>query len=409
MKLLYFTTANNQKQYELIQQQSRVKASVATQVFESALLSGMAQAGQKKLTLRSFPMIASFPGSKLLLWGARKQTVAGGYETTWLPTVNLFGLKQLSQRCSAARAVRKWLKENQNEKDKAVLLYSVYEPIAAPVLKYCKKSGCKAYVIVPDLPRDMYKTISKNPIKAWQQKRYMRRAVACQSKFDGYIYLTEAMAQEVAPGKPYIIMEGIADTAAFPERMLPKAEKRAIMYAGAISEKYGLKNLIEAFRQAELPDAELWLFGAGEWACEAKKLAEQTQNIRYFGRVSREEVLQNEMRATLLVNVRDPQEAFTKFSFPSKTIEYMLSGTPLLTTRLPGIPSEYEPYVFFAEDNRIDTLRTLLTQLLQEDEYILSQKGAAAREFVRRGKSPCEQATELLRFVGGHHETKKTV
>lgn len=399
MKLLYFTTANNQKQYELIQQQSRVKASVATQVFESALLSGMAQAGQKELTLCSFPMIASFPGSKLLLWGARKQTVAGGYETAWLPTINLFGLKQLSQRCSAAKAVKKWLKENQSEKDKAVLLYSVYEPIAAPVLKYCKKCGCKAYVIVPDLPRDMYKTISKNPIKAWQQKRYMRRAVACQSKFDGYIYLTEAMAQEVAPGKPYIIMEGIADTAAFPERMLPKAEKRAIMYAGAISEKYGLKNLIEAFRQAELPNAELWLFGAGEWACEAKKLAEQTQNIRYFGRVSREEVLQNEMRASLLVNVRDPQEAFTKFSFPSKTIEYMLSGTPLLTTRLPGIPQDYFPHLYSIEDNEVQTICAKLQQMYALPEDVLCAAGAKAQQFIQTEKNQKIQAQRLLSFL----------
>lgn len=399
MKLLYFTTANNQKQYELIQQQSRVKASIATQVFESALLSGMAQAGQKELTLRSFPMIASFPGSKLLLWGAKKQMVAGGYETVWLPTINLFGLKQLSQRFSAAKTVRKWLKENQSEKDKAVLLYSVYEPIAAPVLKYCKKCGCKAYVIVPDLPRDMYKTISKNPIKAWQQKRYMRRAVACQSKFDGYIYLTEAMAQEVAPGKPYIIMEGIADTAAFPERMLPKAEKRAIMYAGAISEKYGLKNLIEAFRQAELPDAELWLFGAGEWACEAKKLAEQTQNIRYFGRVSREEVLQNEMRASLLVNVRDPQEAFTKFSFPSKTIEYMLSGTPLLTTRLPGIPQDYFPHLYSIEDNEVQTICAKLQQMYALPEDVLCAAGAKAQQFIQTEKNQKIQAQRLLSFL----------
>lgn len=399
MKLLYFTTANNQKQYELIQQQSRVKASIATQVFESALLSGMAQAGQKELTLRSFPMIASFPGSKLLLWGAKKQMVAGGYETVWLPTVNLFGLKQLSQRFSAAKTVRKWLKENQSEKDKAVLLYSVYEPIAAPVLKYCKKCGCKAYVIVPDLPRDMYKTISKNPIKAWQQKRYMRRAVACQSKFDGYIYLTEAMAQEVAPGKPNIIMEGIADTAAFPERMLPKAEKRAIMYAGAISEKYGLKNLIEAFRQAELPNAELWLFGAGEWACEAKKLAEQTQNIRYFGRVSREEVLQNEMRASLLVNVRDPQEAFTKFSFPSKTIEYMLSGTPLLTTRLPGIPQDYFPHLYSIEDNEVQTICAKLQQMYALPEDVLCAAGAKAQQFIQTEKNQKIQAQRLLSFL----------
>ncbi len=142
MKLLYFTTASDSKQYEAIQKQSKVKASVASQVYESALLKGMTENGDVDLTLYSFPMIAAFPGSKLLCWGARKQKIASGQRTTWLRTVNLYGLKQFSQRLSARRAVKKWLKENRDTSDKAILLYSVYEPIAKPVLKAAQKTAC---------------------------------------------------------------------------------------------------------------------------------------------------------------------------------------------------------------------------------------------------------------------------
>lgn len=400
MKILYFTTASDPAEYENIQKNSRVKASVASQVYESALLSGFAEQDRLDLTLHSFPMIAAFPGSGLLYWGARKQTTAGGFSTLWLPTVNLYGLKQFSQRLSAGAAVRRWLKENRDDPDKAILLYSVYEPIASAVLKYAKKYSIPAFVLVPDLPRDMYKTLSRDPIKAAMQKRYMKRAVACQGRFDGYIYLTQAMSEVVAPGKPYTVIEGIAETSgAVPPSTEEKSEKRVIMYAGALSERYGLKNLIEAFLKASLPEAELWIFGAGEYEAQVKRYADENKNVRYFGRVSREEVLSYERKATLLVNVRDPREEFTKYSFPSKTIDCMLSGTPLLTTRLSGIPEEYLPYLFCVENNSADTVCNILREIFALRQEALTAKGTKAQGFIVKEKNAVMQARRLLSFI----------
>lgn len=400
MKLLYFTTASDPKQYEAIQKQSKVKASVASQVYESALLKGMAGVDDLELCLYSFPMIAAFPGSKLLCWGARKQKTASGQPTTWLRTVNLFGLKQFSQRLSARRAVRKWLKENQDTSEKAILLYSVYEPIAKPVLKAAKKSNCKAFAIIPDLPRDMYKTLSRNPLMAAMQKRYMKRAVACQDQFDGYIYLTKAMREAVAPDKPYCIVEGIADTDFVVEPVLKeKTKKHGVMYAGALREDYGLKNLIEGFLSLDLPDAELWFFGAGNYASEIEKASKEHETIRYLGQVSREDVLRCERAASVLANVRDPKDEFTKYSFPSKTIEYMLSGTPLLTTALQGIPDEYHPYLYMIENNAPQTVCSALRELLKQTPEELIEHGTKAQQFIVNEKNALKQAEKLTAFI----------
>ena len=109
------------------------------------------------------------------------------------------------------------------------------------------------------------------------------------------------------------------------------------MYAGALSKRYGIAELIEAFRQTNL-DAQLHIYGFGDFAPELEKIAREDARVCYKGRVSREEILEREREASLLVNVRNPKDEFTAYSFPSKTIEYMASGTPLLTSRLPGIP-----------------------------------------------------------------------
>ena len=40
--------------------------------------------------------------------------------------------------------------------------------------------------------------------------------------------------------------------------------------------------------------------------------------------------------------------------FPSKNHEYMVTGTPVLTTKLPCFPEEYDPYLYYMEDVSVD-------------------------------------------------------
>ena len=57
-----------------------------------------------------------------------------------------------------------------------------------------------------------------------------------------------------------------------------------------------------------------------------------------MGCVTNDEIVRLQCEATLLVNPRPSDKEFCKYSFPSKTIEYMASGTPVLMTKLPGVP-----------------------------------------------------------------------
>ena len=51
------------------------------------------------------------------------------------------------------------------------------------------------------------------------------------------------------------------------------------------------------------------------------------------------------IRDRILVNFRSPNEELTKYSFPSKILEYISSGSLVLSTRLLGIPDEYFSYI----------------------------------------------------------------
>ncbi len=396
MKILYFGTVCNIDNYNKILENSKQKPSVATTVFENAMLAGFWE-NHAQIEIHSFPMIPTFPASRLLHFGRNREHLACGYECRWLHTVNLPVLKQWSRRLDARKVLRRWRKENKE--DGLIFTYSIPPFLAKDILRYGKKNGMKTVAIIPDLLRDMYVNENQNTLLAKLKQMYLKPALKRQGQYDGYIYLTEAMRDVVAPDKPYMVMEGIADPTTHAQILPGQKKSRAIMYAGMLHKKYGILNLVDAFRQLSMPDVELWLFGEGTAVEEIQARAAEDPRIRYFGSRPRQEILEYERQAMLLVNPRDPQEAFTKYSFPSKTVEYMLSGTPVLTTRLPGIPEEYFQYVFFAEDNRVETLAAAIREALSHGGDALEEKGKQAQDFIRKEKNAKKQASRMLAFM----------
>ena len=407
MNILYFGTVCDLNHYNKILEDCSQKPTVATVVFENALLEGFKQNGAD-VEIHSFPMIPTYPKSKLLHFGKNSETLACGYTCRWLNTVNIPVFKQISRRQDAKRIMRRWLKTHRN--DGLIFTYSIPPFLAKDILKYSLRYGVQTVAIIPDLLQDMYiNENAKSPITKLKQL-YIKPTLKRQGEYTGYVYLTDAMHEVVAPDKPYIVMEGIAHVDTTPEST-GKASPRAIMYAGMLFEKYGIMNLVEAFEQIDDPDLQLWLFGVGPAVPLIEEHAARDTRIIYYGSLPRDEILQYERQATLLVNPRDPNEAFTQYSFPSKTLEYMLSGTPLLTTRLKGIPTEYEPYVFMADDNRVETLRAEMMRALAQSPEERAAFGLDARQFVAEEKNACRQAARILDFLkevqyGAAHRSK---
>ena len=396
MKILYFGTVCDLRTYNEKLNQCRVKPSVAPIVFESALMEGLYR-NHAEIEIHSFPMIPAFPGSKLLYFGGNTERLPCGYECRWLKTVNLPGLRQLSRRMDARRIMKKWMRGHAGEG--LVLTYSVPPFLVADVMRYARRYRVKTAAIVPDLLRDMYMNDKTNPLVARMKQIYLSSALRLQSAYDGYVYLTEEMKNAVAPDRPYTVMEGIASLSDEPAGQIPKSSPRAVMYAGMLHEKYGIINLVRAFEEADVPDTELWLFGDGTAAEQIRTYAQKDPRIRYFGTVPRGEILAYERKATLLVNPRDPGDEFTKYSFPSKTIEYMLSGTPLLTTKLQGIPTEYLEYLFVSPDNSVEHLSLAISDACSRPAEELRRIGENARGFILREKNAKRQAARVLDFL----------
>lgn len=260
-----------------------------------------------------------------------------------------------------------------------------------------KVNGLQSIAVVTDIYGMMVgssKTSFLSTLAAKLNSKYI-------SLFDKYVLLTEQMNEVVNPkGRPHIVMEALCDSSLLREThmLVPKSHPRTVLYAGGVYERYGLKMLAEGFLKANVPDAILIYFGEGSYVEEYKALCEEHPNLEYRGVVPNEEIMREEQMATLLVNPRFTTEEFTKYSFPSKNMEYMASGTPLLTTKLPGMPKEYYPYVFLFEEETIDGYADAISEALALSESELSTLGESAKQFVLQHKNNIEQARRISEF-----------
>lgn len=257
----------------------------------------------------------------------------------------------------------------------------------------CKLRKIPIITIVTDLP-DM---VSKN-----KGLRSINNLLF--NAFDGFIFLTKQMNNRLNhTNKPYIVLEGHVDSNVPELKNTEKWEittgKKVIIYAGSILKLYGIQNLTQGFIKADLPDTELWIYGDGDYREELLRIEEKYLNVIYKGVCANQEVVQAELRAALLVNPRPSEPEYTKYSFPSKNMEYMVSGTPLLTTRLPGMPKEYEPYVFLLEDETVNGVAEKLKEICSIPFLTRQNMAAEARKFVMEEKSNTVQAARIVSFL----------
>ena len=198
-------------------------------------------------------------------------------------------------------------------------------------------------------------------------------------------------------------MEGLADFSNLEkfkegasEKQIDTSRPKVLMYAGSLHKCYGIEMLVKAFSRAEDADAELHIYGKGDFGNDLLQYAKNNKRIRYFGVVLNEQVVSAEKEADLLVNPRTSEGEYTKYSFPSKVIEYMASGTPVLMNMLPGIPDEYRKYCYCFESETVDGYVNSLNHVLSMDLRTLRAMGEQAQEFVYAHKNYTAQIKKVL-------------
>lgn len=299
--------------------------------------------------------------------------------------INIAGIKVIWQFFTSFFNVWKEL----GEKDSSVVIDVLNASVAYGAATAARIRKKKCIGIVTDLPHLMVTGTKKMHVDL------VNRVI---KKCTEYILLTEAMNEVVnLQNKPFVIIEGLCDSnMSLAEKKKEECSSRICMYAGLLDARYGVKNLVEGFILANLTDVQLHIYGDGPYVPELEAIVKKNNNVLYMGTVMNEEVVEAELKATLLINPRPTKENFTKYSFPSKNMEYMVSGTPLVTTKLPGMPKEYYPYVYLFEGETSKDIAKTLRKIMEKSCDELWNKGESAKKFVLEEKNNIAQALKVI-------------
>lgn len=399
MRILLLGSLISQEAMEQLNNGSKIKASVAPNNYETMLANGLQENGAQVEAI-SVPAVAAWPGSIFKRILAKREKLPSGITIQWIPFINVQFLKQRTVRCGAEKALKKWLKENKSEPDKVVLMYSIYPPYSGPAIKLCKKYGCHLSAVIADLPEYMYSWKKSCGIKGLYAKHLSSQMMKLQTTCDSYVLFTDKMAVRMGvAGKPYMVSEGFCDAGVYDVVIdTDKRETPNIIYAGNLSKLYGIRELVDGFMLLQ-GNYELHLYGAGADAAYIQECAQQDNRIKFFGRVSRDEVLTALKKAHLIVINKPTADDYSNYSFSSKILECMASGTPVLTTRVGGMPEEYYDYFRFIDDESPAGIATALADVFALPDEARTELGSHAKEFAAREKNYNAMTLKILDFL----------
>ncbi|WP_075981923.1 glycosyltransferase [Bacillus massilinigeriensis] len=400
MEILYFGSYCEEEWSDSVIKNSGLPFKVAQYSFEKAFINGVIELKDVNMQIYYLNQEPYYPRGTNFRYKSRSTIINEKMILHHLSNINYPFIKELISFLQGIGVTLRWFWKNRMIKEKVVLTPFNYTPLSLGIYLTAKLFRIKRVNIFTDLSGHILtSTRQKNMI--WFKKAilplYYKLVQFVENQFDGYILFTKPMNRKVNPlGRPYIVMEGIFNNDL---DLSSVTRSKAIMYAGTLSYEYGIKNILDAFNQIEDQELELWIFGDGDMREYIEKLSLSDRRIKYFGFKPRNIVFEYEKRAQLLINARNPKDEYTHFSFPSKTFEYMVSGTPFLTTKIPCIPDEYHKYLYFVEYNNIVDLKNKMIEILNKPKQELEEFGDNARRFILQNKNSLIQSKKIIEMI----------
>ena len=388
MNIIYISSTCSREKYAEYVESKGARVSQQAQKYNLLLAEGLVSSGANVNLISSRPINRAIESR---LWFKGEKENANGIKFNYVHFVNLPILRHISILLSVFFRV---LFSRGKKRETAVVCDALNVVASMAAMASSALRGYKTVGIVTDVPCH-FSNMDNIPFSQKLNLSIMKR-------FKSYLLLTKPMNDIVNPkNHPYVVMEGHADMSmsGVENSLENKAAKRVCLYAGSLMKIYGIENLVEGFVKANIPDTELHIYGNGDYVERLNELVKQHENVKYLGIAPNREIVDAELKATLLVNPRPTNEEYTKYSFPSKNMEYMASGTPVLTTKLPGMPKEYDEYVYLLEDESADGVCKALLEIFSKSAEELHQKGKEAKSFVLKEKNNVKQAEKLLALI----------
>lgn len=350
------------------------------------------------LCVLSYPQLPSFPKSKIV-WLKGETMGINGVKYQRLSSFNLPLLRILYRNLVYLWQIIKWCIKTENPQTRQhIIQYNVSSPslIVTLVGRSFRNTDVSAFLYDLGMPPTSYH-LSKT-------KRLIYKLIDIQAqKLIKHLDYSFAINNHVidaysSPEKSIIIDGGISNDVL---KRLPLPDKRdnskfTMLIAGNLTETNGIKMLLDASKQIHDKDIEFWFAGRGNMLDDIKMQAKIDNRIVYKGFLSTDELFYVYSCVNVLLNLRLMPENEGQNLFPSKLLEYLVTGREVITTNFAHVEKEYGNICYVLKEN---TLECLINQILQIKNNIKETKGDKSQRFMMETHTWDAQITKILNFI----------
>ena len=305
------------------------------------------------------------------------------FESRFIRYWNIPSLRSVSLRWAYTQAFREICE--QHGKPLAVLSYNP-TPQAVTTGLYAQRHYQIPWI---DVCADHY-----DPGMGWSRYSYGA------SMARGHVFLSYQAFQD-CPFPIKLHLDGGVSRLQFkPETQSNKnsVSNKIVLYTGMMSIWGGVNFLLKAFERIQDPDVELWICGHGSNS-DVKAALKRDSRIHFFGLVSESRLQEICEQASVFVNPRPSQVPENTMNFPSKILEYLSYGKPVISTWTAGLSPEYRDVLEVLNEETEDCLAKTIENVLHWSDNQMTQNSEKIKEFLLKSKTWTHQASRLINWL----------
>lgn len=207
----------------------------------------------------------------------------------------------------------------------------------------------------------------------------------CAARLAGALCATATLA-DLVPTENTVIVRGFPSVG-HPET-LPDPEFEAdgttvVTFAGRFDHVRGIYPFLSVCESiaATRDDVSFWICGYGPAYEDVEaRVAELPDAVTFHGTVPDDEYIQRIVSSDILVNLQDPDARISRYTFPSKLLDFMSAGRVVVSTPVSDVAETLGDFVVVTEGDEAAIQRDIDTVV--DDIEAHEKRGAAAREWV---------------------------
>ena len=180
-----------------------------------------------------------------------------------------------------------------------------------------------------------------------------------------------------------------------------------VLYSGTKAAEGGVDLLLDAWQHVRRCGAKLVICGQG-WNGRLTRMARLDGTIRDVGLVSEGRLQELTAAASVLVNPRPPSCGENRFNFPSKLLEYLSSGKPVVSTWTAGLANSYHELLIVADPPTPQALAGAIERGLDLSPTQRKEQQARVARVIREGGGWQSRTQALLDWCSRRRHSSPT-